>query len=272
MRRTWPLFLLLGLAAPVGATAGRPPDATPFVADGVIGTFGSDTGDATQVTSLVAASDSVVRFVVGFGRKDGLPAATLGPVCVEFLRSLRVIRIHLPSEVRDAAITERWFAQDFLRHAYVVGSLDEGNPLFVDLHLMDRPCVARAWVRSSPAVMVVELKPGGPAMPKERFNRGPDGGVVVLSPLGEHAAYPLEIAGYGHTFEANVVGRLRKDGAVVADTFTTHAGPFGLWGEFRLRFPTGPRGKIELFVRGDSPGEGDEPRRERGVLVPLVIE
>ena len=270
----WLLSLLLTAAGASLASADTTvPHVTPaaFVGDGPVDSHGGGVGDATRVTSLVAASDSVVRFVVGFGGTNGLPAHRLGPTRVEMLRGQRLVRIHLPPEVGDAAILDARFTEEFLRGAYVVRSLQDRRSLFVDLHLMDRPCLARARVDSLPAVVVVELKSGGPPFPEERFYRGPVGGVVVVSPLEEELAYPLEVRGYARTFEAHVAARLRHEGAVVADTFTTASDYLSAWGEFRLGFASGPSGRLEITLAGDGPSESGHGR-ERGVTIPILVE
>lgn len=237
--------------------------ATPSREDGFLGVLGDLTGDASRVASLVAATAAGRdRFVVGFARADGLPAERIGPVRVEILRELGLVRLHLPAQVTGAALTENHFTGDLSGAAFVVRAL-AGESLFIDLHLR-KEARARAYALRSPALLVVELEPGGPPLspwPAE----GP--GVVVLTPRRDSPLhYPLEVSGYARTFEAHVVAELRQQGRAVAKTFTTASDYASAWGEFRMRLETGPRGPARLFVGDYSAKDGSE----QGVTIDLA--
>jgi hypothetical protein len=232
--------------------------------NGVLAASVGGVGDAAQIASLVGATiTGGERFVVGFARADGLPAARLGPARVEFLRELRVIRIHLPASIGSTALTDNAFTTFLSDRAYVVRPLG-GDSLWIDLHLRSS-ALARAEVRSDPALVVVELQPGGPSF-GDASGLGPN--VVVLTPRPGRARYPLEVTGYARTFEGNVVAELRENGRAVAKTHTTAADWVSAWGEFRMRLDTGPRGPVELFVGEYSAENGTE----RGATVRIGIE
>jgi hypothetical protein len=242
-----------------------------FLESGVLTTQSQDGGDATQVASLIAAPMSPAagnpageRFLIGFARADGFPASTLSRVRVEFLRDLRVIRVYLPPDVVSTAITENRFTGDYTSAAYVVRSLHDAQ-LYVDLHLRS-PAVARATVQTAPALVVVELRGGGPMMPPAPLEGA---NVVVLTPPREgRVSYPLEITGYGRTFEANVVAQLKREGRLLGSARANAADYASAWGEFRMRIDDGPKGTMQLFV-GEFSAEDGAPR---GVTTDLHVE
>ncbi len=229
----------------------------------------SDSTDATQVASLIMAPfEGGERVVIGLARDDGFSAERAGQVSAEFLRPLRVLRVWLPPAIRSAAIKDNSFPGFHASRAYVVRSLKDHTTLFVDIHL-NREAVARVILRSSPAAIVVELKPGGTVFPHREFGTPMASYAVLLDPQHGRASYPLEITGYARTFESNVVAQLRQEGRIVADTFTTAADGIEAWGEFRIRFAHGPRGRVRLHVPEDSPADG---ARERDLTVDLEME
>lgn len=228
----------------------------------------SDSTDATQVASLIMAPfEGGERVVIGLAGADGFSAERVGRVSAEFLRPLRVLRVWLPPAIRNAAIKDNSFPGFHAYGAYVVRSLRDHTTLFVDVHL-NREAVARVTLRSSPAAIVVELKPGGTSFPHREFSTRARY-AVLLDPQQGQASYPLEVTGYARTFEATVVAQLKQDGRVVADTFTTAADGIEAWGEFRMRFAHGPRGRVRLHVPEDNPADG---ARERDLTVDLEME
>lgn len=240
------------------------PAAGDFAERGPLPTVGDPQGgDATQIASLlVAPVEGDERLVIGFARADGLPADRVGPVRAEFLRDHGIVRLTMPLQVVAAAITDNHFATFLTDRAFVVRPL-AGDSLRVDLHLRS-PALVRVRALERPALVLVELKPGGPALTRtapvaER--------VVLVTPAPGPARYPLEIEGYARTFEANVVAELRGRGAPVR-TRTTAADYLAAWGEFRMRFERGPAGPVELFVGERSAADGSE----QGVKIDLEIE
>ena len=237
------------------STSNPAPTPGPFLESGALLAAGGGGSDAVQISSLVAASaPEGDRFVVGFSRADGLPASHVGPFSVEFLRELRVVRIRLPKEILSTAITDNSFFGTFADRAFVVRGLNDTG-MWVDLHVR-AAAVARAYVASSPALIVIELKSGGPIL-----TGGPSVGpnaVVLAPPRDGRVSYPLEVSGYARTFEANVEAELRQGGVTKAHTHTTAADYVSTWGEFRLQFTDGPRGQIELWAGEHSAKDGSE--------------
>lgn len=223
-------------------------------------------GDAADIGQLrwQRHEETCERFVVDFEADGGEPAEEAGDVTVEFLRELGVIRIRLP-EVSPEIVEEadERFDGPLATAAYAVRG--EDRKVHVDLHVGD-PAEARALVLSSPARVVVDLRPGGGPLPPEAA-RGRR--VVVLRPRpGREASYPLEVAGYARTFEANVLTRIRQGGGVRVEDFTTARDWAGTWGEFDLVIEDGPSGPVELFVGEESARDGTE----EGVRIDLEMQ
>ena len=229
----------------------------------------SDSTDATDVASLIMAPfEGGERVVIGLARDDGFSAERVGRVSAEFLRPLRVIRIWLPPTILGASIKDNSFPGFHAHRAYVVRSLKDHTTLFVDVHV-NREAVARVILRSSPAAIVVELKPGGMPFEHREYGTPMADYAVILEPQQGRASYPLEVTGYARTFESNVIARLEQEGRVVADTFTTAADGMEAWGEFQMRFTHGPRGRVRLHVPEDSP---DDSAVRRGLTVDLEMD
>src|SRR5690606_30879585 len=128
----------------------------------------------------------------------------------------------------------------------------EGRWTFVDVHLA-AAAEAAVTTLDSPARIVIDLRPGGPALPAPatRSTR-----VVVLRPRPGDATYPLTVTGYARTFEANVVVRLEYEGQDVHDDFTTATAWIDAWGHFSFTIPSGPTGEVTLHVGEHSARDG----------------
>ncbi|MGH9167211.1 MAG: Gmad2 immunoglobulin-like domain-containing protein [Acidimicrobiia bacterium] len=232
----------------------------PFVTDGVIGVLGGEEGDAQRVAALRwAPHEGCERFVIDLVTEDGAPATASGLVQAEIIRDLGVVRLRLAEAVTGTAVADTAFGGRLAGRAFVVRSLEAG--LFVDLHLL-APATARSFVLSSPGRVVVDLQSGGPPLPSPAPSSGR---VVVLSPRGGSATYPLDVTGYARTFEANVLVRVRQGGRVEAEGVTTAADWTETWGEFTLDLEQGPEGPAELFVGEESAQDGSE----EGVVISL---
>jgi hypothetical protein len=109
--------------------------------------------------------------------------------------------------------------------------------------------------------VVIDLKPAEQAQAEE-------GLVVVLEPRPHSVhTYPLTVRGYARTFEANVIARVRVDGRLEVETFTTAASWAETWGQFEITIEDGPLGEIELFL-GEDPARGGP---EEGVYIDLTM-
>lgn len=193
--------------------------------------------------------DGCERFVVDLTAQDG---GTAGDVRAELLRGVGVLRVTLTDvETVDADATDAHFDGPLARSAYLVRSPD-GTGTYVDLHL-GQPADAHVLLLSAPARVVVDLRPGGgPVGSAAATNRR----VVVLKPAPGPASYPLTVAGYARTFEANVVVRLEQAGQVVHESFTTATAWADAWGHYSLTVPDGPAGPTRLHVGEYSARDG----------------
>ena len=265
--RRLPAFIALALAACALAGAcsrgsRAPGTSTPLIADGMLGVFGDTSGDAVSLTGISHARvGESERLELTFADSAALPARRVGPCRVELLRDLGLVRVWLPHEVRETAVTDRFFGNTLTDRAYVVHGT--GDSMFVDI-LLGVAARARATERVKPAALVIDLEPGGTP-----FRAGPaiSQRCVVLEPRPGPARYPLDITGYARTFEANVIARLMNGETVVRDTFTTSTDWSATWGVFRMTIADGPRDSLALFV-GELSAESGEPQ---GVTVDVDL-
>ncbi len=202
-------------------------------------------GDAYRISTLeILKAEGCEQVIVGFATEAGAPATTLGSARVELLPDLGMLRLRLP-EIAQTSVTDSLIDSDLLARAYVVRDVD--GSLFIDVHL-HRPVVAAASVSASPASITVALADaGGEAYPPAPANDS----IVVVEPRPGKASYPLRVAGYARTFEANVVAKLLKGGSVDQQLVTTATDYLDTWGSFELVFPSGPQGRTELVVGED---------------------
>jgi hypothetical protein len=235
-----------------------------FVESGAMPGGTTGTGDARTVSGLRwAAHEGCERLVVDLAQAGGAPAAQAGRVDAEYRRGLGLVRLVFDPRFGLAPLGEAAGVAPggrYIAGVYSVWSLD--GRLYVDVHMAEAT-LARVQVLESPARVVVDVRPGGGALPRP----APTGDrVVVVAPREGTVQYPLQVTGYARTFEANVIARVRAGGAVRAQTFTTAASWAETWGEFRLAIESGPAGAIELFVGEESPRDG----AEEGVRIDLA--
>ena len=244
----------------VDAPCSGPDDA--FRGVGLLGTAGSEGGDARQITGLRwAPHDGCERFVVDLASTDGAPATSSGPVAAEMLAA-GVIRITLPPVIGLTAVADAAFEGELADRAFVVR--DFPGTLLVDLHISSNS-EARISSLDSPARIVVDVKPsegeGTFSTPTIGSN------VVVFEPSSGAGKYPIRVSGYSRTFESTVVTRLFAANEVAFETFTTATDYLDAWGRFTMEIPDGPRGRVDVFVGEDSAATG-EPL---GVTIELLI-
>lgn len=186
-----------------------------------------------------------VAIVLG-DAEDGVPFWR-----AELLRDLGILRIHLPgADAVAPTATDAAFDGELVRAAYVVRPFAGGH--FVDLHLA-APAEARVRFDDETGSILVDLRPGGGPLQPPAARQGL---VVVITPRPGEAGYPLQVTGYGRTFEANVVARLEQGGEDVFLTFTTANGWLDAWGEFSMSIPDGPSGPVTLHVGEYSAADG----------------
>ena len=235
----------------------------PAIESGIFnGMGGSDSSDATASGTIARRVEGdCARYTLALTGPGGTPAARVGVARGMVLRSLGVVRVLLPGGVNEVAEPDTAFGHGPVRAAYVVRG--RGGRMFLDLHL-DGPSLARVTTRDEPGRILIDLGPGGGAVPDAAPSAA---NIVVLEPRAGSLKYPFTIQGYGRTFEANVVAELRVDGKVVHSTHVTAADYSVTWGEFKLGFGNGPTGPVELFVGEYSAADGSP----RGVTIPLVL-
>jgi hypothetical protein len=225
----------------------------PFVADGPAQVRDAEPGDAARPGALRwQRYEGCERLVLDLQDADGGAAGRAGRVGAEVLRGRGVVRVELRDVPRgNPDATDAAFDGPLARAAFVVASPD-GRWHYLDLHLA-RPAEAFVTTLDDPARVVVDLRPGGPAIPDPapRSNQ-----VVVLEPRPGPASYPLTVTGYARTFEANVVVRLEQDGEAAHEEFTTSTGYVDAWGHYSFTIADGPRGRVTLHVGDYSARDG----------------
>lgn len=214
-----------------------------FVANGTVGNLDRPAGDARLVQQLGwDTHQGCERFVVAFGTEDGAPAVAPPSVAATLRRQPGVLRLSLGPEVVGSVVADQLVESELVSRVYVVRALD--GSLFLDLHLAE-PAEARVEVASSPARVLVDLRPGGPrfAAPPTASNN-----VVVVEPLPGSISYPFSALGYVRTGENSITGSVRQGGETVAEASSPLAEQSDTWGAFVLLFPSGPAGSSVLMV------------------------
>jgi hypothetical protein len=235
----------------------------PFQADGTLSVAGTEQANAHRVADLRwEAHDGCERFVIDLTTEATVPASGIRRVSAEVLRDLGVVRIHLPGiQNVEADATDMDAGGELLREAFAIWA-PEGDGTYIDLHLA-APAEAHVHVLPDPARVVVDLRPGGSAIPPAPARSN---AVTVLTPREGSQTYPLRVTGYVRTFEANVVVRLEQNGEEVFSDFTTATAWADAWGYFEMTIPEGPSGQFTLHVgehsARDGTWEGAEVRLE----------
>lgn len=267
----WSILLMLPVLAACSNNAEPPPEAPaasdapaaseaavclqgePFVADGTIPIDAPVEGDADRIGELRWESHTgCERFVIDLMAGEATPATRAGEVRAQVLRDLGVVRLSLRTvEWVDPETADVTFDGTLARAAYATWS-PEGRWVDVDLHLASA-AEAHVTTLTDPARVVVDLRPGGSAVPPP-----PASGslVVVLQPRPGDASYPLTVTGYARTFEANVIARIEQGGQTIAETFTTATAWADAWGHYSITIQEGPSGPIVLHIGEYSARDG----------------
>jgi len=207
-----------------------------------VGGEGSDSSNLGQISW--ETNDRCESFAFGFETSEGAPATTVPDIRIDHLASFQVIRITM--DIDAAVVTDQLVETALVDRLYVVRALDEA--ILVDLHLI-APAAARATIRSSPATLTLELRPGfvgfegGSTIAEE---------IVVVSPPEEGSVEsPVQVEGYTRTFGADVGIVGTRGGAVIDETSTTSADLHDVetWSQFRAELDLTP-GDVTVFVGG----------------------
>lgn len=218
-----------------------------FTSRGPIARIADDGGDAANVTGVISEQlEGCDRTTILLSTASAAPATGAGPVSVEWVDDLGVVRVRL-GDVQATAVSDQVLESLVLDRLYVVRGLD--GSLFVDL-ITSQPSSAQARVESDPARVVIELIPSPDGVATQPVSGGL---VVVTTVVPLDPDFPLTIEGYSRTFEANVLARI--DGELVG--LTTAADWVDTWGEFILTIESGPDDPGELFIGEDSPRDGE---------------
>ena len=229
-------------ATPTAATSTPEPavclQAEQFSERGTLLREAGASGESLRVADLRwAAHEGCERFVIELNRNDEGAAAGTGALEVEFLRD-------------QAAATDAEFSGQLAARAFVVRAAD--GALYVDLHLREA-AQAAASLLTSPARVVIDLRPGGNELPPPAAIEGL---TVLLEPRSGSSSYPLRIAGYARHFEANVVVRMVRDGTTLLQRQTNSTDWTEAWGAYELTLDDGPSGAVTLEVGDYSARDG----------------
>ncbi len=229
-----------------------------FVGDGSLGTQTRESADAASVVGLTLTGyEGCERLVVDLAAVSGAPATSVGTTSAEFLRESGIVRVHLDPAVDETGVSDIIFAGSLVDRVFVVRDFD--GSMFLDVHLV-APAVARYTEITNPARLAVDLAPGGSAVGAPLASD-----YVVVLPVRE--SNPVTIDGYGRTFEANVILRIRQNGDIISEGFTTATDYLETWGRFTFDIPDGVAGDVEIFVGEDSARDGTE----QGVYLNLSL-
>lgn len=231
-----------------------------FEEGGAIAEVEAESPDSSRLGGISwDVNDLCETFVFEFETSEGAPATSVPDVTVGHLDSFQVIRIELG--VNATALTDQLVETGLVERLYVVRSL--GGGLFVDLHLSS-PAAARASVRSSPATLVVEMRPGFVDFVGESVVG--DNVVLVSPPAGTDVGAGTELAGYARTAESNILVIVTRGDEVALETSLDSAESVTTWGEFRSEIVL-PSGEISVFLGEASPEDGTLS----GVTVDLTV-
>lgn len=232
-----------------------------FFGDGPLGSQSGDAADAATITGLAMTPyEGCEQLVVELAAASGAPATSLGTTHAELIRTNGIVRVHLDPSITGTTLSDVVFDGSLVDRVYVVRDFDDS--LFFDVHL-SASAVARFSEISSPARLVVDLAPGGTEIRKADHE-----GFIVVMPLDDTVTPPVSVEGYGRTFEGNVILRARRDGNIVAETYTTSTDYLETWGRFEIGLPTEITGNLELFIGEDSARDGVE----QGIRLDVTVE
>lgn len=185
-------------------------------------------------------------FIITFQTSEGAPATTPPSTELLHLESFQVLRVQMIN-VDATVVTDQLVETSLVDRLFVVRSLEEG--MFIDFHLA-QPSQARIEAASSPAQLILTLKPG--LVPFTGFSTIGERVVVTSPTAGATVDSVFTIGGYSRTLEAGVLFVASIGSEVVAERSTIAAAWVDTWGEYRANLEL-PEGTVSLFV-----GEADQ--------------
>ena len=221
------------------------------------GDFAEGTGIAVFEESVTDASDlariswevndQCESFVFEFRTDEGAPATVTPPISVDHLESFQVIRIE--TSIGRSTIVDQLVETPLVNQLYAIAALNGST--FIDLHLA-APSAVRARVESSPARLVIDLRPG---LVEFAGASSVGQGVVTVSPTeGAEVESVTTVEGYFQAFDSDPTVTVQVDGVTVSTEVADRASSIG-WTEFR-HVVTLPEGSVTILV-GDSLGAPD---------------
>ncbi|MGD2060694.1 MAG: Gmad2 immunoglobulin-like domain-containing protein [Acidimicrobiia bacterium] len=204
-------------------------------------------------------NDQCESFLFEFETSEGAPATSVPDIEVSHLESFQVIRIWFG--VNSAVLTDQLVETGLVDRLYVVRSLNGG--IFVDLHL-SAPAAARASVRSSPATLTVDLRPGfvdfvGTSVVGDQV-------VLVSPPSGIGVSTSTQLTGYSRFVDPDVLIIVTQGDEVALETRAPAAESETTWGEFRADLDL-PPGDVSVFIGEASSDDGSLA----GIAIDLTV-
>ncbi|HZD24180.1 MAG TPA: Gmad2 immunoglobulin-like domain-containing protein [Acidimicrobiia bacterium] len=222
-----------------------------------VGSTSSDASDLGEISWT--QTDKCETFTFEFETAEGAPATTVPTISVGHLPSLQVIRISM--DIDASAITDQLVETGLVDRLYVVRGLD--GEMFVDLHLV-APAAARVGVRSSPAQLTVELRPGFLQFSGQSAVH--DQVVVVAPSPASTIDAATTFTGYTRTSEGRVTVIATREDQVITETSAMAADVTETWGEFSLDLIL-PSGEMSVFLGETNPDDGSL----EGVTLDLTV-
>lgn len=235
----------------------------PFVEEGTVAALDSPGRDARAIAGVRwNPLEGCERVEIEFLSATGAPATRIGPVGISMLSDAGIVRVTLSDEIVESAVADSTLNGPLVDEWFVVEDAEEG--LTVDLHLNER-AAARAFMTTSPARLVVDLRGTGDARPLA--TRLSDDGIVLLSPQAGVGLYPLQVAGYAAPEVDAVRLRLTDSAGITIDRAVSTLSSTHVWRAFSAALSDGPSGSVLLLV--GTVNESGEPIF--GIEVPLDL-
>jgi hypothetical protein len=235
-----------------------------FSTRGTVSIPGGSRPDAARLSAVDwEITPECERIVFAFLTDRSAPASSVGLSRIEFFPDQAILRVAMPRDVDITAVADVLVDGALITRAFVVRS--RSGELSVDLHMSPSIHVeARGFIATSPARLVVDLRPAAGVPPPATSLPTVSDSIVVLSPPPGAADYPVRIRGYARTLDDVVTARVERTTTVKRITAAPSA---DAWGEFAVTISEGegPSGEFSLVVEAGEAGTGDS------VEIPLIL-
>lgn len=235
------------------STTSAPADADPcasgglaFTSEGLVAAVGTPESDATRISSIRWQPEATCeRLLLEFATASGSPATGLGLTGVSVVSGTGIVRVTLPESVDATSVADLTADGTLASRVFVVRAPD--GSLVVDIMTSDAVAVAaRAFVQSSPAILIVDLV----TAPDAPTTIGPSVSdvSVVTTPLPGPALYPLIIEGYARPSLRSVRLLVIEDEDIAIDRAIALDGATDAWQVVSARLDDGPSGVSTVFL------------------------